>query len=135
MWPAWERAYIGYANLRQFNDALVAATRAMELSPEEALLWRNIGHLSVTYRAAARKWNLYFDRALALSSDDADVLCGAALVAYRQGRMKDAGAIVKVGRQQRCQLPRRERWRERGGRCGQRRSNQARIVSPPLLTS
>ena len=36
-----------------------------------------------------------FDRALAVSSDDADALCGAALVAHRLGRTKDADAIAR----------------------------------------
>jgi hypothetical protein len=36
-----------------------------------------------------------FDKALAVSADDADALCGAALVAQRQGRPKDADAIAK----------------------------------------
>jgi hypothetical protein len=36
-----------------------------------------------------------FDKALAASADDADALCGAAFVAQRQGRAKDADAIAK----------------------------------------
>jgi Flp pilus assembly protein TadD len=91
---AWKELSIGYANLRQFNDALVAATKAVELSPGEALLWRNIGHLNVTLEQLPEAESA-FDRALAVSSDDADALCGAALFAYRQGRMKDAGAIAR----------------------------------------
>jgi hypothetical protein len=89
---AWKELSIGYANLRQFNDALVAATKAVELSPGEALLWRNLGHLNVTLELLPEAGSA-FDRALAVSSDDADALCGAALVAHRQGRMKDADAI------------------------------------------
>lgn len=91
---AWKELSIGYANLRQFNDALVAATKAVELSPEEALLWRNIGHLNVTLEQLPEAESA-FDRALALRADDADALCGAALVAQRQGRLKDADAITR----------------------------------------
>jgi Flp pilus assembly protein TadD len=91
---AWKELSIGYANLRQFNDALVAATKAVELSPGEALLWRNLGHLNVTLERLPEAGSA-FDRALAVSSDDADALCGAALVAHRQRRMKDADAIER----------------------------------------
>lgn len=91
---AWKELSIGYANLRQFNDSVVAATRAAELSPVEALLWRNVGHLNVALERLPEA-ETAFDRALALSSDDADALCGAALVALKSGRMKDADAIAR----------------------------------------
>ena len=73
---------------------LVAATKAAELSPVEALLWRNVGHLNVTLERLPEAESA-FDRALAMSSDDADALCGAALVALKSGRMKDADAIAR----------------------------------------
>ena len=91
---AWKELSIGYANLRQFNDAAVAATKAAELSPAEALLWRNVGHLNVTLERLPEAESA-FDRALALSADDADALCGAALVALQSGRVKDAEAIAR----------------------------------------
>jgi hypothetical protein len=91
---AWKELSIGYANLRQFDDAVVAATKAAELSPAEALLWRNVGHLNVTLERLPEAESA-FGRALALSADDADALCGAALVALRSGRMKDADAIAR----------------------------------------
>jgi tetratricopeptide (TPR) repeat protein len=91
---AWKELSIGYTNLRQFDDALVAATRAVELSPGEALLWRNLGHLNMTLERLPEAGSA-FDRALAVSSDDADALCGAALVAHRLGRTKDADAIAR----------------------------------------
>jgi len=90
---AWKELSIGYANLRQFNDAAVAATKAAELSPAEALLWRNVGHLNLTLERLPEAESA-FDRALAIGADDADALCGAALVALRSGR-KDADAIAR----------------------------------------
>jgi len=91
---AWKELSIGYANLHQFNDAVVAATKAAELSPTEALLWRNVGHLNVTLERLPEAESA-FGRALAIRSDDVDALCGSALVANKSGRMKDADAITQ----------------------------------------
>ena len=91
---AWNELSIGYTKLHQFNDALVAATKAVELSPEDAPLWRNLGHLNLKLDRLPEAGSA-FDRALAANSDDADALCGAALVAHRQGRTKDADAIAR----------------------------------------
>ena len=91
---AWSTLGNGYANLRQFDDALIAATKAVELAPGDLRLWRNVGDLNLTLGNLPDAGNA-FDKALALSSDDADALCGAALVAQRQGRRTDAGAIAK----------------------------------------
>jgi tetratricopeptide (TPR) repeat protein len=91
---AWNELSTGYANLRQFNDALIAATKAVALSPGDASLWRNVGHLNMTLENLPEAGSA-FDRALAISSDDTDALCGAATVAKRLGRTKDAEAIAK----------------------------------------
>jgi hypothetical protein len=91
---AWNELSIGYTRLHQFNEALVAATKAVELSPEDAPLWRNVGHLNLRLDLLPEAGSA-FDRALAADSDDADALCGAALVARRQGRTKDADAIAR----------------------------------------
>jgi tetratricopeptide (TPR) repeat protein len=91
---AWNELSNGYANLRQFNDALGAATKAAELSPADVRLWRNLGHLNVTLERLPEAGSA-FDRALALSADDADALCGAAGVAHRLGRTKDADAMAQ----------------------------------------
>jgi tetratricopeptide (TPR) repeat protein len=91
---AWSELGLGYAKLRQFNDALVAATKAAELSPEDAQLWRSVGHLNLKLERLPEAGSA-FDRALAADADDADALCGAALVAHRLGRTKDADALAK----------------------------------------
>jgi Flp pilus assembly protein TadD len=91
---AWSALGTGYANLRQFDDALVAAARAAQLAPGDPRLWRNLGQLNLTLGNLPEAGNA-FDRALAVSSDDAAALCGAALVAQRQGRPKDADAMAR----------------------------------------
>ena len=91
---AWNELSVGYTNLRQFNDALDAATKAVQLSPENSLFWRNLGYLNLAVERLPEA-KIAFDRALAVSSDDAGTLCGAALVAQRQGRPSDAAAIAE----------------------------------------
>lgn len=91
---AWYELSIGYIKLRQLDDAFQAATKAVQLLPEEASLWRNLGHVNLALERLPEA-EIAFDRALALSSDDSDALCGAALVAQRQGRPNDADALRK----------------------------------------
>jgi len=91
---AWNELSVGYTKLRQFNDALDAATRAVQLSPENSLFLRNLGYINLAMERLPEA-KIAFDRALAASSDDAGTLCGAALVAQRQGRPSDATAIAE----------------------------------------
>jgi tetratricopeptide (TPR) repeat protein len=90
---AWSDLSTGYANLRQFSDAVVAATKAAELAPADLRLWRSLGFLNVTLERLDEARSA-FDHALALHADDADALCGAAIVAGKQGRTKDQEAIA-----------------------------------------
>jgi tetratricopeptide (TPR) repeat protein len=88
---AWSELGIGYAKLRQYGDALDAATKAAQLSPGDSLLWRNLGQLNLDLDRLPEARDA-FDRALAVNPDDVEALCGAALVAHKQGRPKDAEA-------------------------------------------
>jgi tetratricopeptide (TPR) repeat protein len=91
---AWYELSIGYAKLRQLEEAFDAATKAVQLSPGDSLFWRNLGHINLAVQRLPEA-GIAFDRVLAVSPDDADALCGAALVAQRQGRPKDADAFTK----------------------------------------
>ena len=91
---AWRELSVGYANLQQFNDALDAATKAVELSPEDALPWRNLGQINLAVDRL-HEAGIAFGRALAVNPDDADARCGAALVAQRQERPKDPNALTR----------------------------------------
>ncbi len=91
---AWNELSGGYAELRQLDDALDAATKAVQLSPEDSRLWRNLGHVDLALERLPEA-GIAFDRALAVNPDDADALCGAALVAQRLKRPKDADAITR----------------------------------------
>jgi tetratricopeptide (TPR) repeat protein len=91
---AWNELSIGYANLRQFDDALGAVEKAVGLSPQDARLWRNLGQLNLNLERLPEAGSA-FERALALSAEDADALCGAAVVAQRLGQTKDTDAIAR----------------------------------------
>jgi len=91
---AWSDLSIGYAKLQQFGEALDAAKRAVQLSPGDALFWRNLGHLNIEVDRLPEA-GIAFAKALAVSPDDADARCGAALVAQRQARPKDADTTIK----------------------------------------
>jgi tetratricopeptide (TPR) repeat protein len=91
---AWNELSVGYAKLQQFNDALDAATKAVQLSPGDPLLWRNLGQINLAVDRLPEA-GIAFDKALALSPDDTDARCGAVLVAERQARPKDRVATVR----------------------------------------
>jgi tetratricopeptide (TPR) repeat protein len=91
---AWYELSVGYANLRQVEEAFDAATKAVQLSPVNPLFWRNLGHINLAVERLPDA-EIAFDKALAVNADDADALCGTALIAQRQGRPKDADAIAK----------------------------------------
>lgn len=90
---AWNELSIGYMRLRQFGDALDAANKAVQLSPGDAQLWRNLGDINLTVNRLPDA-GVAFDKALAANPNDADALCGAAQVAQRLGRPKDADAML-----------------------------------------
>jgi tetratricopeptide (TPR) repeat protein len=91
---AWRELSVGYANLQQFNDALDAATKAVQLAPQDALPWRNLGQINLTVDRLPEA-AVAFGKALAVNSDDADARCGAALVAQRQAQPKDPTAVTR----------------------------------------
>ena len=44
---AWDQLRMGYMYLRQYDDALSAATKAVTLAPDDARLWRNVGEINL----------------------------------------------------------------------------------------
>lgn len=125
---AWGQLSVGYARLKQRDDAYEAGKKAVQLAPEDPALWRNLGQVAQTldspdeaiaaYRQAiarnerdiesltqigtlhAQQGRLpeardAFDRALALIPEDTEALCGQAMIAQKQGRGRDADAILQ----------------------------------------
>jgi len=91
---AWRDLSVGYANLQQFNDALDAAAKAVQLAPEDPLSWRNLGQINLTVDRLPEA-AVAFGRALAVNPDDADARCGAAMVAQRQTQPKDPTVVSR----------------------------------------
>ncbi len=90
---AWHELSGGYVKMRQLDDAFRAATNAVQLAPQDASLWDDLGHINVSLERLPEA-RVAFDKALSLRADDADALCGAALVAQRQGRPSDGDALM-----------------------------------------
>jgi tetratricopeptide (TPR) repeat protein len=91
---AWNHLAVGYRNLRQYNDALDAAEKAVQLAPEDAIAWRNLGQINLAVDHLPEA-GIAFARALTISPADADARCGAASVAQRQARPKDRGTSAR----------------------------------------
>jgi tetratricopeptide (TPR) repeat protein len=86
---AWNELRAGYANLRQYDDALAAAKKAVELAPTEAPLWRHLGNaqLDLDDPAAALA---AFTEAVARDAEDTYSLQQIGLLHARQGRLPEA---------------------------------------------
>jgi len=126
---AWKKLSLGYLKLHQFREALDAATKAVQLAPEDFLMWQNLGQVNLGLersadallafqRAAALNdrdvvslvqegilntqlgnlpdAKIAFAKALAVSPEDVQALCGAASIAQKEGRVKDADAMKSL---------------------------------------
>ena len=66
---AWKTLSVGYVKLRQFTEALDAATKATELAPEDWALWQNLGEINLAVPRPAEALAA-FQRATALNDKD-----------------------------------------------------------------
>ncbi len=125
---AWKELSIGYANMRQFDDAYNAARKAVQVAPGDSGSWRNLGQVNLALEQPAAALDAFeraaalndqdmqslvqvgilntqlghlpeakdaFDRVLAANAENVDALCGEASIAQRQGRQKDADALMR----------------------------------------
>jgi len=125
---AWNELGLGYAKLRQYNDALEATTKSTQLEPKNVQAWQSLGEINVALQQPAAALAAYeqavalngrdvtsllqvglmnaqlghlpeariaFAKVLELNPLDVDALCGAASVAQKEGRSKDADAITR----------------------------------------
>jgi tetratricopeptide (TPR) repeat protein len=91
---AWNALSTGYSNLRQHAEALDAANKAVALAPSDAAYLRTLGNANLALDRFPEA-GAAFDRALAVTADDVDALCGAAEVAQKEGRARDADAFAR----------------------------------------
>jgi Flp pilus assembly protein TadD len=86
---AWRELSAGYLKLRQFRDALDAATQAVQVAPEGFLGWQNLGLVNVTLQQSAEAL-VAFDRAVALNDKDVVSLVQTGMLNTQLGRYPDA---------------------------------------------
>jgi tetratricopeptide (TPR) repeat protein len=125
---AWKELSQGYIKLRQYGEAQDAATRAVQLAPDDFLQWQNLGHINLAIPAPVEALKAFhqaavlndhdvvslvqagllnaqlgrlpeagtaFAKALTVIPQDVQALCGATWVAQREGRVKDAQAMMQ----------------------------------------
>jgi tetratricopeptide (TPR) repeat protein len=85
----WKRLSMGYIKLRQFGDALDAATKAVQLAPEDFLQWQNLGQINVALQRPEEAL-LAFRRAEALNDRDLVSLVQDGILNTQLGRLPDA---------------------------------------------
>jgi hypothetical protein len=91
---AWNQLRAGYVNLRQYRDALDAATKAVQLAPADSRMWRNLGQADLDLNDPAEALRA-FDQALVVSPDDAMARCLRNAVVQLMAPQKDPRAPAK----------------------------------------
>jgi Flp pilus assembly protein TadD len=86
---AWRKLSVGYLKLRQFREALDTATKAVELAPEDFLMWQNLGHVNAALQRLPEAL-LAFQRATALNDGDVVSLVQEGILNTQLGRLPDA---------------------------------------------
>lgn len=85
----WKRLSQGYLKLRQFGEALDAATKAVQLAPEDFLLWQNLGQVNLALQRPEEAL-LAFQRAAGLNDRDVVSLVQEGKLNTQLGRLPDA---------------------------------------------
>jgi Flp pilus assembly protein TadD len=86
---AWRQLSQGYVRLRQFSEAVDAATKAIQLSPEDFLLWQNLGQVNLAVPRPAEAL-VAFQRAAALNDRDVVSLVQEGMLNAQLGRLSEA---------------------------------------------
>ena len=79
----------GYVKLRQFGEGLDAAKKAVQLTPEDFLVWQNLGQLQAALQRPAEALSA-FQRAAALNDRDVVSLVQEGLLNTQLGHLSDA---------------------------------------------
>ena len=86
---AWKELSQGYLKLRQYTDALEAATRATQLAAEDFRSWQNLGQVYVALDHPADALNA-FHRATVLNDQDVVSLAQEGKLNAQAGRIAEA---------------------------------------------
>lgn len=90
---AWNQLRAGYVYLRQYEDALGAAKKAVQLAPADALLWRRLGEVNLDLDDPAAALAA-FKEAVARDPRDVASLQAMALMATRLGDAQEARSAL-----------------------------------------
>jgi len=87
---AWDQLRAGYVTLKQYDDALGAARKAVELAPDDPRMWRNFGaaHMVVGDAAAALG---AFEQTVARDERDADSFRRIGILNAQLSQIPEAG--------------------------------------------
>ena len=86
---AWTQLSVGYTKMRQFKDALDAATKAVQLAPGNAAAWRNLGEVNLATNDAAAAL-IAFEQASSLDERDLSSLVQAGTLNAKLDRLPQA---------------------------------------------
>jgi hypothetical protein len=86
---AWKTLSVGYTKLRQFPEALDAATKATELAPEDWGLWQNLGQINLAVPRPAEALAA-FQTATALNEKDLVSLAQVGTLNAQLGHLNEA---------------------------------------------
>jgi Flp pilus assembly protein TadD len=86
---AWRELSSGYLKLRQFDDALSAANKAIELAPVDAAMWRNLAQVDMALNDSPAAIAA-FERASTLNDQDVVSLVQLGTLNLSLGRVQPA---------------------------------------------
>lgn len=86
---AWKELSLGYTNMRQYNDALEAGTKATQLAPDNPLMWRNLAQVNLDIKEPEAALKAY-ERAAALDPADVFVQLQVGTLNTQLGRLPQA---------------------------------------------
>jgi tetratricopeptide (TPR) repeat protein len=93
---AWDQLRAGYVHLRQYEDARSAARKAVQLAPDDARMWRNLGNVNMDLDDPDAALAAY-EQASARNTADVDSLHAIALLNTRLGKPQEAkGALDRA---------------------------------------
>ena len=86
---AWNELSMGYAKLRQFNEAQEAATKAAQLAPQNVQAWQNLGEINMVLQQPEAALAAYL-QAVLLNERDVASLVQVGLLNAQLGRLPEA---------------------------------------------
>ena len=86
---AWGQLSMGYARLKQRDDAYEAGKKAVQLAPEDPALWRNLGQVAQTLDSPDEAIAAY-GQAIARNERDIESLTQIGALHAQQGRLPEA---------------------------------------------